>query len=69
MIRNEETGWTEAEITINGTKLNFAQAMSVRVAIQMYLMWLAGNRDELGSGLADGYRRSLLAVNELMHHP
>lgn len=33
MIKDEETGWVEPSITINGQPLSFAEAMTVRVAI------------------------------------
>lgn len=68
MIRDPETGWTEPAIRINGTALTFAQAMTIRVAVGSFLMTVndQGARQELGIGLADGYRARLLEVEALM---
>lgn len=67
MIRDEHTGWSEAEIIINGQPLNFAESMSVRVAVTSYLMFVSNNKtaDELGT-VARGYRSALISVFEKM---
>ena len=50
--------WVEPIITINGQKLNFAQAMTVRVAIGYMAIDLNANGlgdDSHGKGLKKGY--------------
>jgi hypothetical protein len=63
MIRDPESGWVEASITINGVLLTFAEAMTVRVAVSSFAMYVAHpeNREELGA-IADGYRQHLTTV-------
>lgn len=62
--------WTEADITINGTKLSFGQAMALRVAAtdfhkQMAQLDALGS-DENGRGIAKGYSDRLAEVLALM---
>lgn len=50
--------WTEADITINGTKLSFAQAITVRVAVTGFMMELkleGLGDDPTGKEIAEGY--------------
>ena len=58
MIRDPESGWSEASITINGGEpLTFAEAMTLRVAVSSFAMWISHyqNRHELGA-IAGGYQ-------------
>ena len=68
MIRDHETGWVEPSITINGHALTFAQAMTVRVALSNFAMFLADSatRRNLGERLADGYSLNLQALERFM---
>lgn len=61
----------EPSIIINGTPLTPPQAMSVRVAIGLYLMELQNpeclGKDETGMAIAQGYKSELQKVSRLMH--
>jgi hypothetical protein len=52
----------EADIVINGVKLNTAQSMTLRVAISMFIMDMkqpnALGGDETGEGIRQGYLRN-----------
>jgi hypothetical protein len=65
-VRDEQTGWNEADITINGTALSFVESMAVRVAIGSFRMFCNDptNRKQLGAALAEGYDRHLQAVEQ-----
>jgi len=69
MITDESTGWTEPTIIINDELLNFAQAMSIRVAIGSMLISLSDPNycNEIGSVLASNYKDRLSEVEILMH--
>ena len=69
MIIDKTSGWVEPTIIINGVELTFAQAMSVRVAVSSFLMFVseADNRKAIGYELAHGYRDNLIAAEVLMH--
>ena len=68
MIKNEETGWTEATIVVNGQTLNFAEALTVRVALENYAMWLSNDdtREMLGP-IGDGYTRAIDSTMRKIH--
>jgi len=59
MIRDDATGWTEAEIWINIRRLTVPEAMTLRVAITTFQMSVNDpeTQDLLGSTLARGYAR------------
>lgn len=65
MIRDENSGWVEATIVINGKQLSFAEAMTVRVAVSTYKMLLSDAKfvRDLGA-VGDGYNRCLDSVFE-----
>ena len=67
MPRDDETGMVEADITINGTPLTFAQAMALRVAVSGYAMLIDAPtmRGQLGV-LSDAYLTHLSAIGRLM---
>ena len=66
MIDNE-TGWVEADVTINGRKLSFAESMALRVAVSQFRMSLSSEtmREGLGA-IADGYDAHLQAIERTM---
>ena len=68
MVSDNDTGWVEPDITVNGYALTFAQAMAVRVAVSSFRLFLGepSHRRQLGEGLADGYDHHLVAVETLM---
>ena len=70
-MHNEETGWTEADITINGVVLSFGQSMALRVAVSSFLMSLsepdALGDDDNGRGIAKGYKASMTEVMAMIH--
>ena len=41
-------GWTEADVTINGKPLNFAQVMTLRIAISGFITRLHDEVNALG---------------------
>ena len=57
----------EPEIVINGVKLDFAQAMSVRVAVSSFRIDLTDpeHREALGS-IGDSYDKRLAEVERIM---
>lgn len=67
MIRDEHTGWSEAEITINGKLLSFAESMTMRVAITSFAMSVADSKNlgDLGS-IAHGYHACCVSIFEKM---
>lgn len=68
MIHDNESGWTEAEVSINGRTLSFAEAMALRVAVSTMRISLHGPamRQGLGDRLADGYDAHLRKVESLL---
>jgi hypothetical protein len=58
----------EPDITINGTPLSFAQAMTLRVAISSFHMYLTDEKTaaELGEQLTAGYRARASEIEGLM---
>lgn len=67
-MKDEATGLTEADITINGRLLSFAESMSVRVAIGSFRLSLTDHemRRGLGARLAHNYDHHLEAVERLI---
>lgn len=60
----------EADIVISGVKLTEAQSMTLRVALNSWLLWLEENGlgdDENGRALADGYHARGIEILKLMH--
>lgn len=70
-MHDPETGWTEADITINGAVLSFGQSMALRVAVSSFLMSLsepdALGDDEPGRGIAKGYKARMIEVVNMLH--
>jgi len=71
MVNHPDGGmWTEADITINGIKLTFGQAMSLRVAITDFYSQMeepdALGGDEHGLKMAQGYHDRLKEVLALI---
>jgi hypothetical protein len=67
MIRDPESGWIEATVTINGHTLSFAEAMTLRVAVGGMLISLgdAEFRKHLGL-IAEGYDTHLRRIEAYM---
>ena len=70
-MQDEKTGWTEPDITINGTALTFAQAMTLRVAAEKFLMEMddptALGDDGHGRTMVKNYGERLVEILQLMH--
>lgn len=66
-MQNIPREWREADITISGVQLNFAQSMTVRVAVANMLLELQdpNHREALGA-VAEGYGARLLEVQSLI---
>ncbi len=64
-----QNGITEADITINGVQLTFAQSMTLRVAIGGFLMDLQGSlaEDKHGRAMVGLYRSHIHDVANLMN--
>lgn len=63
MIKDETTGWVEATIVINGKQLSFAEAMTVRVAVNMFQMQLSDDDFKSSMGaVGAGYSQNLQSV-------
>lgn len=60
--------WDEPNITVNGTTLTLAQAMTVRIALQTFAIGLADGLgdDDAGKAIAKGYLAAIRAINELI---
>lgn len=59
---------TEPDITINGTRLDTGQAMTVRVAIEHFASWLLTDGcgdDEHGKRMTAAYRARILQLRAL----
>jgi hypothetical protein len=60
----------EPEVIINGVKLNFAEAMTLRVAISSYASEMsqkhALGKDKVGEDIRKGYLRNARKVEEYM---
>jgi len=68
MPHDDATGMVEADTVINGHALSFPEAMTLRVALASFLVWLAdpANREGVGQALAAGYIRHANAVAAFM---
>lgn len=55
----------EPEITINGIKLTFSQALTVRVALQHFGLWCQGEAKEMGA-LGKNYRERINEINRMI---
>jgi hypothetical protein len=65
---DKSSGMTEANVTIEGTVLTFAQSMALRVALSDFLMQLDDGEftNGLGPELAQNYRDRCSEVLKLM---
>ena len=61
-MKSPRTGWTEADITINGVPLTFGQSMTVRVAIEVMASDLDANRKAYSGALTEGYLKNIDAI-------
>jgi hypothetical protein len=60
-------GMVEAEIVINGSKLSFGQAMTVRVALENFVMYLAGlPAKERRAGIFKNYMACVEEIREFI---
>lgn len=68
---DEDSGWVEPDIVINGRPLTFVECMAVRVAIGSFRLTLTAPkfRAGLGESLAAGYDRHLAQVEQTMLNP
>jgi len=63
MILDRETGWVEAEVTINGVTLTFAESMTLRVAVTSFLMQVSNPETAALLGpVSVGYRDQLMNI-------
>jgi hypothetical protein len=67
-MKSANSGMVEADITINGETLTFSQAMTLRVALSSFRLWLAdeGTPAQLGESLTAGYQARASEVEALM---
>ncbi len=66
-MQDEDSGWVEADITINGQTLTFGQSMALRVAVSSFRMSLISEAMQNGLGeIAAGYDAQLLAVERAL---
>jgi len=67
-MTDDESGMVEADITVNGRLLSFAEAMAVRVAVSSFRISLSSKsyRKQLGAKLADGYDFHLARVEKFV---
>jgi hypothetical protein len=68
MPKDDDSGWVEPDILVNGRALTFAECMAVRVAVSSFRITLTASsvRRGLGEGLAKGYDRHLASVEQTM---
>jgi hypothetical protein len=67
MIRDPDTGWIEASVTINGRMLSFAEAVSLRVAVSAFRIQLEDPAFREGLGpIAASYDAHLARIEQLM---
>ena len=71
MPTDEESGWVEPDILVNGRALTFAECMAVRVAISSFRLSLTAQsfREGLGDAMVRGYDRHLARVEQTMMSP
>lgn len=63
----ELDGMVEPEIIINGTKLNFGQAMTVRVAIEQFALYIFGLPAKERSGVFDNYMACISGLRRFIY--
>jgi hypothetical protein len=61
----EFDGMVEPEITINGTRLSFGQAMTVRVAIESFASSLSEMPAKERTGIFRSYQARIIELREL----
>lgn len=72
-IETEGTGggkWTEASITIEGTPLTFAQSMTLRVALETFILGLKADGlgdDKTGKSMTKSYLARAAEISALIH--
>ena len=62
--------WTEADISINGTKLSVAESMTMRVALESFVSDILVNgigEDEHGRRMTEAYTNCVLSIRELIY--
>ena len=67
MATNDD--WNEPAITINGSPLTVAQAMTIRVALGAFWMDLQDHRlggDDQGEAITRGYLAAIKEIHRLM---
>jgi hypothetical protein len=61
----------EPNIVVNGKTLSYAQAMTVRVALESFAMDLSDHNclgsDEVGRTIADGYRACISQIRAILY--
>ena len=62
----EMDGMVEPEITINGTALDFGQAMTVRVALENFAMYLCELPAKDRTGVFKGYLTRIQEIREFI---
>jgi hypothetical protein len=67
-MKDDTTGWVEADITINGRTLSFAESMTLRVAIGSFRLSLSDDdmRRGLGEPLASNYDHHAAAIERTL---
>lgn len=67
MIIDPETGWLEPTVVINGRQLDFAEAMTLRVAVSTFRIQLSDPRMQRALGpLAGNYDHHLMNIERWM---
>lgn len=69
MEPTQDAGWKEPLITINGVAISPGAAMTVRVAIESYAMWLDENAlgdDEPARSIRAGYLKQIQYLRHLL---
>jgi len=67
-MKDATTGWTEADIVINGHKLTFAESMTLRVAIGSFRIGLSDKhmREGIGEMLAHNYDKLAATIEKML---
>jgi hypothetical protein len=66
-MKNDETGWIEADVIINDMRLSFAEAMTLRVAISSFRMFVNNPEARRGLGpVAEGYETHLQTIESML---
>ncbi len=71
MPRDDDPGWVEPDIIVNGRALTFAECMAVRVAIGNFRLSLSDRSFRVGVGeqLASNYDQHLANIEHTMRRP